>query len=284
MTDLLTLAATARWLLYAGALVAVGRGTITFLDPEWKAGARCVHDVGAPRVVAWGAALLLMAAPLLLLLAQMSALEMPRAELPVLLRETSWGRGWSQLALASVLAAVALVLPTRRATSILLLMASLGVAVAMGGLGHAAADEQWPVGARLLDALHVAATGAWIGGLLCTVLLTRVPGFALRDTAWRTVSRTAGVMAPVSVLTGIGSGARLMLGVSPAAIVASDYGRLLLAKVLLVILVLCIGFSQRRRIQRGTVPVNRIIGVELCVAAAVLVITAVLTGAEPPGE
>lgn len=276
--------ALARVLLYVGALVAVGRGTITFLDPEWKAGARSVHDVGAPRFAARLAALLLVSAPLLLLTLQMGALEMTRADLPMLLRETAWGHGWTQLTMASVLASVALVLPTGRSSSMLLLMASLGVAVAMGGLGHAAADEQWPIGARLLDAMHVAATGAWIGGLLGTLLLTRVPGFALRDAAWRTVSRTAGVMAPVSVLTGMGSGARLLLGVSPADIVASDYGRLLLVKGILVTVVLSIGFSQRRRIQRGSVPVNRIIGVELCVAAAVLAITAVLTGAEPPGE
>jgi copper resistance protein D len=274
----------ARSVLYAGVLVAVGRGSITFLDPEWKAGARSVHEAPGPRLLARAAALFLVLAPLLLLLQQLAALEMTRADIPVLLAQTAWGQGWSQLTLSAVLASVALVLPTGRTASLLLVLASLGVAVAMGGLGHAAADERWPIGARALDAVHVAAMGAWIGGLLVTLLLTRVPAFALRDAAWRTFSRTATLMAPVTVFTGLLSGARLLFGTAPAAILASDYGRLLGIKTLLVLVVLIIGASQRRRIGRGAQPETRRLWTEVGVAAAVLLVTAVLTGSEPPGE
>lgn len=274
----------AKSLLYVGTLIAIGRGSVARLDPAWKAGARSVFDTVTPRTVARLGAFALVAAPLLLLQLQLGALEMSRADIPTLLAETSWGHGWSQLTMACLLASVALVIPTGRLTSLVLVMASLGVAVALGGLGHAAADEQWPLGARMLDAMHVVAMGAWTGGLLTTLLITRVPAFPLRDAAWRTFSRTATIMAPVAVLTGVGSGWRLLGGTAPAAIVASDYGRLLVIKTVLVIVVLAIGAAQRTRIARGTAPSTRSMWVEIGVATAVLLVTAVLTGTEPPGE
>lgn len=277
-------ALTARSLLYAGVVIAVGRASVAFFDPEWKAGARSVHDMPGPRALARAAALLLVLSPLLLLQLQLAALEMTRAEIPTLLAETSWGNGWSQLTFACVLASAALVLPVARTSVLLLLLAALGVAVAMGGLGHAAADERWPVGARALDAVHVVAMGSWIGGLLVTLLLTRVPSFALRDAAWRSFSRTATVVAPVTVITGALSGARLLWGTAPAAVLASDYSRLLALKTVLVLLVLGIGASQRRRIAQGRQPEGQRVWTEVGIAAAVLLVTAVLTGSEPPGE
>lgn len=282
MADSLSAAAVARVLLYLGALVAIGRGTVVFLDPEWSADGRTVHDAPTPRWVARLGALALVMAPVLLLRLQLGALEMTTADLPALLGETGWGRGWTQLTIASVLASFALLLPTGRNSSLLLIMSALGVAVAMGGLGHAAADERWPLGARLLDAMHVAAMGAWLGGLLSTLLITRVPSFDARDIAWRHFSRTATIMAPVTVLTGLGSGARLLLGTPIAAIAASDYGRLLALKSLLVTVVLVIGARQRARILRGDIPASRAVRLELGIAGAVLLVTALLTGTEPP--
>lgn len=278
------LTAAARLLLYFGALLALGRASVAFLDPEWKAGARSVFDAPWPRALARVSAAALILGSLLLLQRQMQALEMSGDEAVAVLRDTAWGHGWTQLAVASLLASITLLFPTGRTSSLALVMTALGVAAAMGGLGHAAADEQWPLGARLLDAMHVAAMGAWIGGLVTTLVITGVTGFALREAAWRTFSRTATIMAPVTVLTGLGSGARLLLDTTPAAMVTSDYGRLLLIKSVLVIGVLIIGARQRSRIHRGERTENRTIWVEIGVAAAVLLVTAVLTGTEPPGE
>lgn len=274
----------ARSLLYLGALTAVGRGVVVFRDPAWKAGARSVYEAGGMRIAARTAALMLVAAPLLLLQLQLAALEMTRADLPTLLAETAWGHGWSFLAATAVLASAALVMPVSRATATLSLLTAVGVALAMGGLGHAAADERWPLGARALDAAHVLAMGAWIGGLLVTLLITRVPTFALRDLAWRTFSRTATFMAPLTLVTGALSGVRLLAGSAPAEIVAADYGRLLLLKTVLVLVVLAIGAAQRRRIVRGTQPESARVWTEVSLAVAVLLVTAVLTGTEPPGE
>jgi len=82
----------------------------------------------------------------------------------------------------------------------------------------------------------------------------------------------------------VGSGWRLLGGTAPAAIVASDYGRLLIVKSALVLAVLAIGARQRSRIARGAAPVNRTMWVEIGVATAVLLVTSVLTGTEPLGE
>jgi putative copper export protein len=274
----------ARCLLYAGALMAVGRGLVVFGNHTWKAGARSVFDMAGPRWAARGAAFALVAAPLLLLQLQLAALEMTRADLPVLLADTTWGHGWSFLTAMAVLASAALVMPVTRATATLSLLTAVGVAIAMGGLGHAVADERWPLGARALDAAHVVAMGAWIGGLLVTLLITRVHVFALRDLAWRTFSRTATIMAPLTMVTGILSSARLLAGTAPAVVVASEYGRLLLLKIVLVLTVLAIGATQRRRIARGTQPESARIWTEVGIATVVLLVTALLTGTEPPGD
>lgn len=277
-------AAAARLLLYVGCLVALGRGVVVFLDPAWKAGARSVFDASGPKLLARAAALALVAAPLLLLQGQLAALEMTRADVPALLADTSWGRGWSALTVTSVLASVTLVLPAARGTALPQLLTAIGVAVTMGGLGHAAADEQWPLAARVLDALHMVAAGAWIGGLFVTLLITRVPVFSLRDLAWRTFSRTATVAAPVALLTGVLSGARLLRSANVNTVAAGDYGRLLALKTALVLVVLAIGAAQRRRIARGAQPETARVWTEVGIAAVVLLITAVLTGTEPPGE
>jgi putative copper resistance protein D len=116
------------------------------------------------------------------------------------------------------------------------------------------------------------------------VLIVRVPAFALRDAAWRTFSRTATVMAPVTLASGVGSAARLLLGTAPSAILASDYGRLLVLKTVLAAVILFIGAGERRRIANGKTPESRRVWVELGTAGAVLLVTALLTGSEPPGE
>ena len=64
----------------------------------------------------------------------------------------------------------------------------------------------------------------------------------------------------------------------------SSYGQLLVLKSLLVLAVLAIGARQRARITRGDLPAARSVQVEMGVALGVLLVTALLTGAEPPGE
>jgi putative copper export protein len=273
-----------RLLLYGGAALAIGRGMLAVLARE-ASGASA--DPRAVRVSLWLAALALVMAPLALLLVQQQALELTMAEVPGLLRDTTWGRGWMPLAVSCLLSAILLPLPrTRartRASSWVLLLAALGVAAAMGGLGHAAADDQWPLASRLFDALHVVGVGAWIGGL--TLMLLAGAGTAVPSAGeWRAFSRIATVMAPVVLLSGVGSTWRRVGGNGPMAILVSDYGKLLLLKIVLALAVMAMGFTQRRRIAAGQIPSRTVVLREVVLAAVVLSATAWMTGTEPPGE
>ncbi|WP_411282242.1 copper resistance D family protein [Gemmatimonas sp.] len=269
----------ARLLLYVGATLAIGRATQAFFesDVDVLGGRRSV------RVALWCGAIALLIAPLLLLRLQQQALELLTAELPGLLRETNWGRGWLQLAIPCALSAILLPLPSTRTTSLLLLMTALGVATAMGGLGHAAADEQWPLASRVFDAMHVAGVGAWIGGLLLMVLAS-VGRAEPSGSEWRVFSRTATVMAPVVILSGVGSAWRRVGTSGPAEMLATDYGRLLVVKVALALVVLAMGATQRQRLSAGSAPTRRAVVSEVLIAAIVLTVTAWMTGMEPPGS
>jgi putative copper export protein len=273
-----------RLLLYTGATLSIGRGVHTVLDGDADRETDGTASTSRPvRSALWVGAIALIVAPLALVALQQRALELPAADVPGLLRDTTWGRGWTRLAIPSALAAVLLPLRPSRTTSALLLMAALGVAAAMGGLGHAAADEQWPLASRVFDALHVAGVGAWIGGLLLLVLGS-VGSSTPTASQWRAFSRTATIMAPVVVLSGVGSSWRRVGASGPAAILASDYGRLLLLKIALTIVVMAMGYTQRRRIAAGQTPVRPVVLREVVLATVALGATAWMTGTEPPGE
>ncbi|MDQ8161040.1 MAG: CopD family protein [Gemmatimonadota bacterium] len=271
----------ARGFLYLGTTLAIGRGTLTLLDRDGGDTPRAV------RAALWTGALALILAPLALLLQQQQALELAAADLPGLLRDTTWGRGWTWLAMACLPAGVALPWRASRAAAWALRLSALGVAVAMGGLGHAAADEQWPLVSRVLDAAHVAGMGAWIGALTLLVLSGVGDGGATAAATagvWRAFSRTATVVAPIVVLSGVGSAWRRVGASGPAALLASEYGQLLLLKMALVSVVLAVGYTQRQRLGAGGVPVRRVVQREVILAAVVLAVTAWMTGMDPPGE
>lgn len=276
----------ARLLLYAGATIAIGRGTLSVTSLALErdgTGAVRVDPGGAVRWALWTGALALILAPFTLLLLQQQALELANADLPGLLRETTWGRGWTWLTMACLVASPALPWRRSRTAVWVLCVAALGVAAAMGGLGHAAADDQWPLASRVFDALHVVGVGAWIGGLLL-MLLASAGSAGPAAGEWRAFSRVASVMAPVVLLSGVGSSWRRVGGIEPTAILASDYGKLLLLKIVLALAVMALGATQRRRIAAGETPSRTVVLREVVLAAVVLGATAWMTGTEPPGE
>jgi putative copper export protein len=68
------------------------------------------------------------------------------------------------------------------------------------------------------------------------------------------------------------------------AILASDYGKLLLLKIVLALAVMALGATQRRRIAAGETPSRTVVLREVVLAFVVLGATAWMTGTEPPGE
>jgi putative copper export protein len=269
MTD--TLAIIARLLLYLAVTVAIGDlGAQRAEGTPWSA--RLAVHAQRRSLLAW---LLTLVALLLLFGAQFAALELTfsRDDVAMLVRQTAWGQGWAVLMVGALLALFATV---ARASGTLRALLAVLFAGSLSGLGHAAADAM-PIVARALDGVHVVGIGVWIGTLLCL-------GGVTSAASWQRFSRAASVAAPLVVLTGVGSAWR-RLGAAPfAAIVTSDYGRELAAKLALVAIVLVLGLRHRRAVHVHRAPSVRGIRVELALALLVMVVTAVLTGTAPPGE
>ncbi len=118
--------------------------------------------------------------------------------------------------------------------------------------GHAAAVAPWTAGAVAVDALHLAATGIWLGGLLPLGFLLRLAsrevGADARPYAVLATRRFSR-MALLAVITLIATGVVntiLQVG-SVAALVGTPYGRLLLAKLGVFGLLLALARVNRRR-------------------------------------
>lgn len=256
-------------MLYGGVALALGEVTVASLRMDGQGRATLQRARGA-----W---LLALVALLTMLAAQCVAMEIAPhvSDVVVVLRETTWGRGWTSLAFIAVLGGLCAV---ARAPVSLRAISACALAMAMGGLGHAAADSAMPATVRALDAAHVIGMGVWIGMLLCVP-----PSFSERE--WSRVSAVATVVAPATVLTGIGSALRRVWDASSITqILASDYGKLLLLKVALVAVVLVFAMMNRKQLRANGAPTATRLRAELLIALAVFAVTAVLTGTAPPGE
>jgi putative copper resistance protein D len=183
-----------------------------------------------------------------------------------------------------------------RGETMLLAVLALGLTAVAG---HAAAVTPSATGAVLVDALHVLATGLWIGGLLpLAALLARASGEDGADArpyavlTARRFSRLA-LACPVLLLASGAINAIVQIGGVPA-LVGTAYGRLLLLKLAFLVPILLIGLGNRRLIPRlsgdaTTVGrpamrgLRRFLGAE-AMLALVLVVVAVVMSVTPPGR
>lgn len=272
------MATFARLLLYAGVLFVIGELCLDHVNRRgWLA-----RPEPARRRVTLMPWLAILTALVLLFAAQFLALELAPtvSDVALLVRETVWGQGWMWLAMLAVVGPLAAV---ARAPWVMRAAIALALAVALGGLGHAAADDA-PVVGRTLDALHVLGMAAWIG-TLATVAVARGSLGAPHDLdAWSRFSALATIAAPLTVITGVSAAFRRVGLATIPQIAASDYGRLLGLKSALVLVILLVGAWHRRAVRRGDVPVVLGVRVEVALAMLVLGLTALLTGTAPPGE
>ncbi|MFD7566330.1 copper resistance protein CopC [Streptomyces tendae] len=129
------------------------------------------------------------------------------------------------------------------------LVAAAGVALAVGlaltwaAAEHASAGIQVPV-AMTSSVLHLLATAVWLGGLVALLTTLRASRPAPDAVTVARFSRTAFAAVTVLVVTGVYQSWR-GLG-SWEALTASTYGRLLLAKVVLVAVLLAAAAVSRR--------------------------------------
>jgi copper transport protein len=164
------------------------------------------------------------------------------------------------------------------------------VAAGVGGLllatlvteSHAAAQGIVPM---LVIWLHLVAAALWMGGLLAFPLLLLGPLRALelderadmRRRVVRRFSRVATVAVGVILLTGAYSA---LLNVSgPLALIGTAYGRALIMKLGLTVLLLATGGINF--VDKGSGPLGRMVGLELVLAGGIFVAAGFLTSLPP---
>jgi putative copper resistance protein D len=193
----------------------------------------------------------------------MSGLPLEQAIAPhvlaTVLGQTQFGRVWllRLILIALLLAAVPLLIRTRVPGGFPCAPAFVGillggvVLVTIAGTGHAAAATG-PSGWLLLtaDALHLLAAGAWLGALVPLVwLLSRGRGTGSREwldlaaIATRRFSMLGVIVMPTIIVTGM-TNAWILVG-SLQALETTPYGRLLIAKLIALTVILILAAVNR---------------------------------------
>jgi len=149
---------------------------------------------------------------------------------------------------------------------------------------HAAADGPLSM---LVIWLHLTAAAFWVGGLLAFPMLLLGPLRALgleerADLRRRTVrrfSKVATVAVAAILLTGLYGTLQYVSG--PLALVGTTYGRALVMKLGMTVLLLFTGGINL--IDKGEGPLGRMVGLELVLAAGIFVAAGFLTSLPPAG-
>ncbi len=207
---------------------------------------------------------------------------------------TRFGEVWlTRSVLSTILAVVAVIAARRgavdrRAPGLAAIALALAIAATPGLSGHARVDGGMAV---VSDWLHVVAAGVWVGGLVFLLFaLVQAGGerWSLAATAVPRFSSLAVIAVGVLIAAGVVNG---FLEVrSWAGLWETTYGRLLLAKVALLLPLLALGaFNNRRSVRRlraGASPPERrwfvrSTVVEVVLMVAVVGVTAVLVAERP---
>jgi copper transport protein len=267
------LAVAGRWGLYVGLAVLFGGaiGGLLVFGPR---------SIGRPWLLAAAWALAAVGV-VVMTLEERAAVGVP---LGTLLRSDSGG-ALVRLAIAVGVVGVAAIVAAFRPGGITLsfLAVTAGVAIFLRADGGHAGPSTIQA---LLQATHVAAVGAWIGGLAWLVAGLRRGMDADRVRAF---SNLAGIGLAVLVVTGFLRASDELGGLTRWLHVSdTDYGTALVVKLaILVPLVGLGGLNRFRNVRRigelGTRPLLRTVSGELVLAAGVFVMTGLLTGLPPQG-
>ncbi|MER5332788.1 copper resistance protein CopC [Micromonospora sp. NPDC002717] len=166
----------------------------------------------------------------------------------------------------------------------LVILGILGVAALLTWplAGHPAASPA-PAVSVVVDAVHLGSMAVWLGGLVM------LAAFLLR----RADERELGAILPiwsrwatlaVSALLLAGTVQALIEVATPAALVDTTYGRLLLGKIGLFALVIAVAAYSRQLVRTAAgrpAPMRRAVWAELAITAVVLGLTAVLVQTTP---
>ena len=170
-----------------------------------------------------------------------------------------------------------------------LLLVGAGVVTSGSFLLTGHVRDHGPAAVVVICALaHVVAAAAWLGGLVGISVVARANVDALARA--RTLRQFAGVMTGVvAMLLAGGAGLGMLYLSSPAALVTTAYGQVLIVKVGLVIAVLLASLANHRRFvplstrgdARALVALRMNVAVEQIGVIAVLLVTEVLMRQNP---
>jgi copper transport protein len=277
-------AVAGRWLLYAGLFVLLGAAFVGNLIYATPPGATL-----SLAAVAW-----VVGAIGLMLVVWVQASDAGIGAIALL--GTSVGRSALIRGIPLLIAGIAIAAQMRRWRPTVRGLGVVGVATAGALLAdaatsHAAAGVAAHAGGHpahldvLVQWLHVSAAGAWLGGLV--VLLACLRGRPGGDETARIARRFAmSAVIGIVVVTATGVFRALTEIGSMANLVSTDFGRLLVAKSFLLIVLAGLGainhFRSVPAAGRMLEPLRRVGGTELGVGAIVLLLSASLVNLAPP--
>lgn len=162
-------------------------------------------------------------------------------------------------------------------------LACISLIASFSAAGHPS-TLSWSLVAVIVDGLHLLSVSAWIGGLIALIALGP---WAFAESSLirgehlvRRFSRLAAYVLPVAVITGVLSAWRILDGWS--GISDSTYGRMLVVKVAMVVMVVALGAVARVALSRnGVASIRRGIIVEGVLGLVVLSLTAGLVALSP---
>jgi putative copper export protein len=171
-------------------------------------------------------------------------------------------------------------------------MATIGIAAAAAmladvgttHLSHAA--EAHPEHVEVfVHWLHVVGVGTWVGGLAALLVSLPREGGAAVAAVVRRFSVSAGIGIGIVSVTGL---MRAVQELGPLDnLLTTDFGRLLVAKSVLLVALAALGAGQRLvsvpAASRWLGPLRRIGGTELALGAVVLLLASALVNVPPPG-
>lgn len=180
-------------------------------------------------------------------------------------------------------------------------LVAVGLVASIAGSGHSIAGP-WPAGAFVLDVAHLLSMGIWIGGLVLVVSALWGPRPALAepdddDAADRADDELRPFVDRFSLLALFGVAGIVASGVAQSfrqlgefgQLTTTDYGRLLIVKVVLVGVMVSLGWFGRivlRGVEGGAAlpHLRRSVLIESAIAVAVLGVTSVLSTTIPARE
>jgi len=224
----------------------------------------------------------------------------PRALLP-LLTETQFGTVW--LARLALLIIIAAVIAWRSSELTLGFLLSAALIAALAFAGHAAAADGIVLVMQLsADAMHLLASGVWLGGLIPLISLLRACNrkndaehFAVAREVTQRFSNLALASVIILIATGSYNAWNLVGGFAP--LLGTAYGKLLLVKLGLLLPLLTFGAINRLRLKPtiaarlarnrevGTAlrRLTRNVGIEILLGVAILLIVGHM-GVTPPAR